>query len=761
MAKTHVIAYFMHETEQADAQQALSSAQTTDSFVIGDIEESAIPALERKGLIVQRQPVAPSPPDAPISGQAMSLDASISGFGDGMSGMSGLNDAFPQLVDYYAVYLNGPLLESSRSQLEAVGVRLLESLPDGIYKYKARLSTQQVVDVSSLPFVRSVEWITPESSAPQVISQSVTPGIGQPPVGGIQMLTFDVRLHDPADLPKIRTWLQTRNLTIAGTSSRKIRFYVAENSPVLDDLAALAEVDKVDEFIAPVLYNNVSRRILGVDPLPGIAPAMALTQDGSNQIVAVADTGIDDQHPDFQGRILKVFARGRPNDATDLVGHGTHVAGSVLGDGKASGGKIKGIASKAKLVFQSLTDANGKLTGLPVDLNDLFEEAYQAGARIHNNSWGSQTPSFYTVNSEEADEFVHKNKDMLLVVAAGNAGTSGQQPKKADVGFVDWLSIGSPATCKNALTVGASRSDRTDGPMATITWAQGWPSAFPVPPIANALVSGDANSMAAFSGRGPCDDRRIKPDVVAPGTDILSTRSSLAPIANFWGAYPTQGQPKDPHYAFDGGTSMATPLVAGCAALVRQYYTEHAKHLRPSAALLKATLINSTTWLTGQDATAKSVGKPNFHQGHGRVSMNLAIPNPSQPGMELRFVDEWETFQFTRTGQRKRYQFMLPADVAELRFCLAYTDAPARSLQNNVNLVVQYIDGGIKFMGNAELPDALTLPDPDNNVESVKIPDAKKGTYFIQVFAANLLTPPQDFALVVAGVGVPPLTEVF
>jgi serine protease AprX len=103
---------------------------------------------------------------------------------------------------------------------------------------------------------------------------------------------------------------------------------------------------------------------------------------------------------------------------------------------------------------------------------------------------------------------------------------------------------------------------------------------------------------------------------------------------------------------------------------------------------------------------------------------------------------------------------VLPAGVPELRFCMAYTDVPARGLQNNVNLVVQHLESGTKYMGNADLPDALTLPDPDNNVEIVRIVTPVAGTYFVQVFAGNLLKPPQDFALVVTGAGLPPLTEI-
>jgi hypothetical protein len=106
---------------------------------------------------------------------------------------------------------------------------------------------------------------------------------------------------------------------------------------------------------------------------------------------------------------------------------------------------------------------------------------------------------------------------------------------------------------------------------------------------------------------------------------------------------------------------------------------------------------------------------------------------------------------------------ILPAMCPELRLCLAYTDAPGRGLQNNVNLMVQYpgAGGGVtKALGNHNLPDRLTLPDPDNNVETVVIQNASAGTYLIQVVMSDLLKSGQDFALVVTGDGVPGLNEI-
>jgi serine protease AprX len=257
-------------------------------------------------------------------------------------------------------------------------------------------------------------------------------------------------------------------------------------------------------------------------------------------------------------------------------------------------------------------------------------------------------------------------------------------------------------------------------------------------------VSGDSECMAAFSSRGPCDDRRIKPDIVAPGTDIVSTRSDIAPDDHFWGLVDD-----NPAYAYMGGTSMACPLVAGCAALVRQYFVDE-RDSSPSAALLKATLVNGARWLSGPDSVADREARPNFHQGFGAVNLTTTVPNPAEPDLRLEFVDCWETpnLQLGETGERRRFQVDVDAGMP-LRLCMAYTDLPGRSLQNDLSVMVQDPTGA-KIAGNTGLPE-ITKSDVDNNVEVIRVDDPAPGRWLIQVFARNLLRPPQDYALVVTG----------
>jgi len=764
-----VIAFFMHEAEQAAAEHEIQGGMSTGSYVMGEIDENRIDALKAQGLIIQELPPTPTPATLPLEeihgvrravahrnfmARAAGVGAAA---GPAVAGLPGAGGAFepagavgPDMTQpqYFFLWLEGPLLEEWRTKLSQLGVELLETYPTGAYK--TRLEPAQVGPVSNLPFVAHLRVFDLEDTGPDFVTREVEPA-GPAPGAGRAMLCFDIRLHRAEDAANIQQWLSNRNVAVAGASGRKIRVYLLEGAPELGEIPALPEVASFEEYVAPTLHNDRARVLLGIDN----NPAGPIQETGAGQIIAVADTGLDDQHPDFQGRIVGIVALGRPNDYSDPHGHGTHVAGSILGDGTASTGALRGAAPGAQLFFQSLLDSQGRLGGLPLDLGDLFDEAYRNGARIHNNSWGSATSSRYTINASEVDDFVATHRDMLIVISAGNEGNAADPRSNSAAGFVDWLSIGSPASCKNALTVGASRSDRTTNGYATLTYGNAWPNQFPDPPVANEVVSGDPQGLAAFSSRGPCDDRRIKPDVVAPGTDIASTKSSRAPLSHFWGPYPGNGR-----YAFMGGTSMAAPLASGCAALVREYFVTTRNH-QPSAALLKAALINGTTWLSGADSTAAAVGTPNYHQGFGRINLTDTIPNPARPQMEVRFVDDWQVpaQSFTVTGQRKRYQFSIAAPAGPLRICLAYTDLPMRALQNDLNLFLQ-LPSGQKMFGNTQVSDSLHIPDPANNVEIIRIDNPAPGQYLIQIAATNLLKGPQDFALVVTGEGVSDLVSI-
>lgn len=753
MSRKQVIAYYMHESELAKVKSVITGANETESFVMGTMDDSDMVRLQIEGLLIEEVPEAKTSRRrsraTASSNSAWTQRASIAP----MASAKGLPaDSQPHA---YLVELKGPLLEEWRAALAATGVQLLEYVPHNTYLTQLTDAEANAVR-NDFFFVHDVALDDGSESSTVLTlgTGSDAPGAPSQEIAQRDMLTFDILTREPSDLTTVVAWLTARHVDIAGSSGRKIRAFLLEDSPLVDEIASLLEVVLIEQYSPPRLFLDLANQLLGIAPPAGAGGVTrVISQRGKGEVLGIADTGLDDSHPDFAGRIAHVSNWGKRPKPDDPHGHGTHVAGIAVGDGSASCGALAGVAPEASVFFQSLLGPSGKLTGLPLNIGDLFEEAYKAGVRVHTNSWGSDGKSAYTVNAIEVDAFVADHRDMLIIVAAGNDGNAATAVNEA-AGTVDWLSIASPATSKNALVVGASRSSRTSGGYSTMTYGTVWPSAFAANPMNSALVSGDPECLAGFSSRGPCDDHRIKPDVVAPGTDILSARSATAPLRTFWGAHT------NPHYAYMGGTSMAAPLVAGCAVLVREYYVGTRDH-RPSAALLKATLINGTRWLSGVDAIATHPQAPNYHQGFGAIHMPDTIPNSSNPTFSIAYRDDWQdaTRQFIRTGQRMRFAFTAGPGLP-LRLCLVWTDTAARSLQNNLDLLVEAPDGR-KYTGNAGLFRSLRLTDLENNVETIRLATPIAGRYIVQIQASNLVHTGQDFALVAAGDVTSPLTDYF
>jgi subtilisin family serine protease len=757
MTTYRVKAFFMHENEldaakRAEVAKTITDTEWTEGYVIGLIEEGHVAGLAKQGLVItpieRVETVKPQPGTRSRSGARRTarsaqgpdrLETSIAGKSHDEKVLS----TDPSNPQFYVVRLSGPLTPSRNSALKNGNIEFLEGLDNN--RYTARLTPDQVTRLKAQSFVDTIRLYNEVDTLSGETTGTVTRGIGS------RRFTrpFTVRTHRPEDLQRVIQWLKTRRRNPIRTHSDSLQVALVQDGNDLRDLAKLAEVAAIEEIQLPHPLDRMARQVLRLEQ-PGNA---TVGLEGEGQILGIADTGLDDGHPDFSGRIVGTRTWGRPGDHSDPEGHGTHVVGCAAGDGSASNGEVRGAAPKVKLFFQSILDANGMLGGLPTDLSQLFDEAYQNGVRIHNNSWGAFGFAKYSATSRDVDRYVLAHPDMLIVIAAGNDSMAVPRVKGAKTsakrGFVDWPSMADPANAKNALTVGASRNSRSKGGYAALTWADAWTDRYPAPPIGKQRVSGDAECLAAFSARGPSDSTRIKPDVVAPGTDIAATRSSRAPLFKFWGAYPN-----NPHYAFMGGTSMAAPYAAGCAALVREFYQKREKWESPSAALLKATLVNGTARMTGGDAIAPLEGEPNFHQGFGRIDMATTIPNPMNPGLKLVFADTWNDPQRLLQASGKRQRFQIEAgNKLPLRICLVWTDTIGRGLQHRLMLLADNA-AGRKFVGNSTAAATVNIAgmveDPNNNVQVIRISKPECGLYTIAVTAIDIQTP-QAIALVITG----------
>ncbi len=744
MSKKRVMVFLLQDTDGTTANPLLENCIETEGYLLGDAKAEDIQTLRDQGLVIEElHPLDPVEDTKETSEKTSYLgntpDWQWKNLDDLLITTSVGLGSEEKL--FFKLQLKEPLVDERREELLAMGVELIAALEKDSFKIK--LAKDLAEQVLALPFVASLVLYDQRLIKLQVPESGRTRSIDHRE----EIVILDIRLNEADSLSHLLAWLEEREVTVVENSAKKIRIELGEFSPLINEISQLQEVHAVESYIPPKFHNDRARVLIGLAEEVDGKLENIVDLNGEGQIIGVADSGIYEDHPDIKGRVIGTSAHERSGDASDIHGHGTHVVGSILGDGTASNGQIQGMAPKAKLFFQSIVDDRNKLA-VPMDLNTLFQEAYDQGVRIHNNSWGIPTKASYTNNSHEVDEFMYANLDMLILISAGNEGTD-ENSVHTDPGYVDWLSVSSPATSKNALTVGASRSDRTSLGRSQLIYNSPalWGHRFRSAPIADEKVSGDPESIAAFSGRGPCDDERIKPDVVGPGTDIVSTKALNTPLENFWGSYP--GFQK--RYAIIGGTSMSTPIVSGMAALIRQYYLTERDH-RPSAALLKATIINSTRRLTGVSALAENDKIPNYHQGFGGVQFSNAIPNKTQPTLKLEYSDEWQTDKLSFSGSGQKYRFSINVNEGTpLRFCLVWTDPPGRSLQNILNLFVENTERD-NIYSNPDRPRALTATDQVNNVQIIRIDDPAPGRYKINIIARRILVKTgQPFAVVVTG----------
>ncbi|HEY3367600.1 MAG TPA: S8 family serine peptidase [Symbiobacteriaceae bacterium] len=588
----------------------------------------------------------------------------------------------------YVVQFTGPVHDAYKTALTRLGAELGDYLPENAFL--VRMDGSLRAKVMNLGFVKGVAAYAPAYKLDRGLA-----GLSGQAESLVRISTFGSGTKGPVQA------LSTLGLKPEAIGVGVLTARV--DGQRLRSLLDSTDVVYVEPVRANALLNDKAAGVMGV------TKAWTSGLDGKGQVVAISDTGLDNGkndsslHPDFQGQVKQLTALGRPGDASDTMGHGTHVAGSILGTGAASKGQLKGMASGAKLVFQSVLDSKGGLGGIPDDLGTLFKQAYDAGARIHSNSWGvpaAQGGTTYDAQSAQVDKFMWEHPDYTILFAAGNDGDQNND------GQTDYGTVSTPGTAKNAITVGASQNNRPDKKMAT-----------------------DISAMATFSSRGPTGDGRVKPDVVAPGTWIASTRSSLADAKEFWGAF--EGNDK---YGYMGGTSMATPLTAGATTVLRQYFVDKLS-ITPKASLLKASLING--------AAAMNTSLSWKDDGWGRVDINNTLY-----GRPFKFVNEEKALG---TGEAQTYSYAVKSG-QPFKVTLVWTDYPAtpaadKTLVNDLDLTVKGPDGK-EILGNAMLGNAV---DHTNNVENVVVSAPADGTYTVTVKGYNIPQGPQRFALVASG----------
>lgn len=366
---------------------------------------------------------------------------------------------------------------------------------------------------------------------------------------------------DVRDAGKLRRTLKSLNADAVQTPH--------QDTPELWD--ALTNGDRTASGIAHVWLDGVRKASLDKSvPQIGAPKAWAAGYDGKGVKIAVLDTGVDATHPDLKDQVIAAKNFSTAADATDKVGHGTHVASIAAGTGAKSGGKYKGVAPGADILNGKVLDDTG--SGDDSGILAGMEWAAEQGAQVVNLSLGGMDtpeidPPEAAVNKLSAD------KGILFAIAAGNSGPE---------------TVGSPGSAEAALTVGAVD---------------------------------DKDALAPWSSTGPrIGDGAIKPDVTAPGVAITAASAKGSLIAQEVGENP-------PGYVTIEGTSMATPHVAGAAAILKQQHPDW------TYAELKGALTGS----------AKGGKYTPFQQGSGRIQVDKAIKQSviAEPGSVSFGTQQW------------------------------------------------------------------------------------------------------------------------
>jgi hypothetical protein len=509
--------------------------------------------------------------------------------------------------------------------------------------------------------------------------------------------------------------------------------------PAVVAVEAYADPELFDERAAQIVAGNLNGSFAPTGPTYldwVVDPARIPNQNTFDFAIDVTDGGLDNgadppAHPDFRelgstsnpDRVAYMANYTTDADARDCRGHGTNVASVAAGYNTVSSAPEYedssnynhglGVAPFARVGASKIFNCDETFSSTWTPAGGTAP-AYAAGARISNNSWGTGNSSNwgnYRARSAAYDALVRDahsnpgNQQMVEVFAAGNHGDD-NTPGSNNEGYG---TISMEGSAKNVITVGAAESVRASGPDGCgVTNSQ----------------ANSARDIINFSSRGPTDDGRLKPDLVAPGTHVTGA-------APQHGGYTGLGVCNKfltgtTWYSVNSGSSQAVPHVSGAAALLRHWYrrTQTGNTADPSPALTKALLVNTATDLADGDNGKGDLiaAGPNTDQGWGRVNLGSTFDSTAR-----KYRDQAPADLLSSSGEFTQRAYSVPDPSRPVKVTLAWTDAPGPTtgnpVVNNLDLVVDA--GGRTYRGNV-FAGAFSRTggkaDPRNNVESVYLP---------------------------------------
>lgn len=585
----------------------------------------------------------------------------------------------------YLQFVNHPRPDQ-RARVADAGVELLSYVAG--YAWAARGKAQAFRAALQLDFVRAVARIDPRDKLhPQVFRGDVPPYAAAP--GGRARLTLLARPGTTAE--EISAQLSRAVERPAPAASPRDASVLGPRFEVVAAIALAPRIAAADsaafiEFAAPPAGSRdaVTDVVSNIGDVRDNPPNL----DGSGVWVAVREVGGISAHVDFNPRLTRIDSNGA-TDATN-VNHATAVAGQIGSNGAAQA-PAKGVAP-AVTMYGYVVGGNESDFATTDAVN-----AAGRGARVSNHSYGPVGVTAwgdYQTISADWDAVIAANN--LVGAFAQYEETSGNVYTRTDF-FVG---------AKNTICVGAVNSSARAGDV----------NPFIVP----------AGGLAYFTDFGPMNDGRIKPDLVAYGENVtLDQGTNSTQVLN--------------------GTSFATPVVTGVAALVFQRYKQLTNGLEPSGALTKALLCNS--------ATDVGPAGPDAQYGFGILNADEAIntvnllTNPGGGPFYENAVGNGQTAAFSANL----------LNVPLLRVTLCWLDpagdpAVAKALVNDLDLTLQAPDGTLYYPyslnpANPSAPAMNTVPNTVDPIEQVVVSSPPNGTWTVLVKGTSVPSGTQAFAV--------------
>lgn len=584
------------------------------------------------------------------------------------------------------VRFHEPLTLADRRELAAQGVSVLKYIPNNAYWISMKNNRQR--STAALRILEDIEWSwtpDPEYKIAEAIENNRIHPEALYPDGTVRLhvLKFPDASQDAMAGALLGVGPKIGFLKWIGENIAEIR------TPLwlVRDIAALDMVEWIEPASPPDVPTNHTAAIrIGVDALRSALPGL----DGSGVSVGVWDGGAVFNHDDFGNRLSVM-------DNVRISKHSTHVAGTIGGSGNGEPAAM-GMAPKVHIKSFDWEDDEEEMRRAVNDEIALSNHSYSSLAgwtwSPQDDEWVDYSPSLfgsYTSIAGEWDDIVSA-VGLIVFKSAGNDRNDGPDWPGGDRCDGPYDSISHKGIAKNVITIGAT----TDG-----------------------------DEMTDFSGWGPADDGRVKPDLCANGEGLYST---------------VPGN----RYEALGGTSMATPSASGAAALLYQHFLE-VSGIKPNPATLKALLIHA----------AKDLGRPgpDYEFGWGLID--------AEKSAELITSRAWETGAISDTGSVREYKVAVPGSASEFKATLVWSDPPASpqardSLVNNLDLVAVDPDGASYYPWvldkDRPLTDAETGVNNVDNVEQVRVVNPTPGEWTLQV-SGGYAVPfgPQRFSIVAVG----------